>query len=139
MARPISASTDRYWLPRWTRPELKRLGVLVLALGIVQAALFHDHFAVALTVLFALGLGLALRSWTAAIPAVASFAVAYLLAVGTGWLHDARPLWEPLLGGLLALLGGAIGGGIFDLLRRDSEARAPAPARIDTLRRSGSE
>jgi hypothetical protein len=137
VARPISASTDRFGLPRWSRPELRRLAVMVLALGVVQAALFYDHFAVALTVVFGLGLGLWLRSWTAAVPALASFAIAYLLAVGTGWLHDARPLWEPLLGGLLALLGGAIGGGIFDLLRRDVDARAPAPARIDSLRRSG--
>jgi hypothetical protein len=137
VARRTSASTDRFGLPRWTRPELKRLGVVALALGLVQAALFYDHFAVALTVVFGLGLGLWLRSWTAAVPAVASFALAYLLAVGTGWLHDARPLWEPLLGGLLALLGGLIGGGIFDLLRRDADARGAAPARIDSLRRSG--
>jgi hypothetical protein len=137
VARPISASTDRYALPRWSRPELKRLGVVVVGLGVVQAALFYDHFAVALTVVFGLGLGLWLRSWTAAAPAVASFVVAYLLAVGTGWLHDARPLWEPLLGGMLALLGGAIGGGIFDLLRRDVDARAPEPARIESPGRSG--
>jgi hypothetical protein len=137
VARPISASTDPRWVPRWSRDELKRLAVVVLALALVQAALFYDHFAVALTTVFGLALGLWLRSWTAAVPAVLSFGVAYLLAVGTGWLHDARPLWEPLLGGLLALLGGAIGGGIFDLLRRDAGARAPAPARIDPIERSG--
>ncbi len=113
-----------------------RLGVVVLVLGVVQALLFYDHFAVAITTIFALALGLWLRSWAAAIPAVAAFFVAYLLAVSTGWLHDARPLWEPLLGALLALLGGLIGGGIFDVLRRDVDARAPAPVRTESLERS---
>lgn len=113
------------------------MGVVVVVLGVVQAVLFYDHFAVALTLLFGLGLGLWLRSWTAAIPAVASFLVAYLLAAGTGWLHDARPLWEPLLGGMLAGLGGAIGGGIFDVLRRDVAASAPAAGTLDSLERSG--
>jgi ABC-type Mn2+/Zn2+ transport system permease subunit len=111
------------------------VGVVALILGLVQAALFYDHFAVALTLVFGLGLGLWLRTWKAALPALAAFVVAYLLAVGTGWLHDARPLWEPLLGGMLAVLGGAIGGGIFDVLRRDVDARAPEPARIDSMGR----
>lgn len=137
MARHTSVSTDHPEGRWWSGRPLKRMGVVVLVLGVVQAILFYDHFAVALTLLFGLGLGLWLRSWTAAIPAVASFIIAYLLAVGTGWLHDARPLWEPLLGGLLALLGGAIGGGIFDVLRRDVAARAPAPGTMDSLERSG--
>jgi hypothetical protein len=110
-----------------------RMGLVVLVLGLIQAALFYDHFAVALTLLFGLGFGLWLRSWRAAAPALASFLVAYLLAVGTGWLHDARPLWEPLLGGMLAVLGGLIGGGIFDVLRRDFETRAPERVPMDSI------
>jgi ABC-type Mn2+/Zn2+ transport system permease subunit len=136
VARHTSSSTEHRRSPRLLRrSEGGRIGLVALALGLIQAPLFYDHFAVALTLLFGLGLGLWLRSWKAAIPAVAAFAVAYLLAVGTGWLHDARPLWEPLLGGLLALLGGAVGGGIFDVLRRDVEAQAPAPARVDSMGR----
>jgi hypothetical protein len=107
------------------------VGVVVLVLGVVQAGLFYDHFAVALTVVIGLGLGLWLRSWAAAIPALLAFGIGYVIAVWTGWLHDARPFWEPFLGGVLALLGGGIGGGLFDLLRRDTEARAPEPVRLD--------
>lgn len=147
MDRPTSSSTERprgarpggalprrgplAALDRW--PPWSRLGLVVLVLGLVQAATFYDHFAVALTFLFGLGLGLWLRTWKAAAPALAAFVVAYLLAVATGWLHDARPLWEPLLGGMLAALGGLIGGGIFDVLRRDFESRAPGRVPLDTL------
>jgi hypothetical protein len=131
VARPISGSTDHRVWPRWSRDDLKRVSVAVLVLAVVQAVLFYDHFAVALTVVFGIGLGLWLRSWVAAVPALISFLLAFALAAGTGWLHDARLLWEPLLGGLLALLGGLIGGGMFDVLRRDREAQAPEPARID--------
>lgn len=136
MARRTSGSIDQRDAWR-SREFLTRTGLVVLVLGVVQAVLFYDHFAVALTLLVGLSLGLWLRSWTAAVPALVSFFIAYLLAVGTGWLHDARPLWEPLLGGLLALMGGLIGGGIFDVLRRDAEARAPAPARTESFGRSG--
>jgi ABC-type Mn2+/Zn2+ transport system permease subunit len=140
VARPTSSSTERR---RRTGPVggfLRRspggrVGVVVLILGLVQAVLFYDHFAVALTLVFGLGLGLWLRTWKAGLPALAAFVVAYLLAIGTGWLHDARPVWEPLLGGMLAVLGGAIGGGIFDVLRRDVDARAHEPARIDSMGR----
>lgn len=136
MARRTSGSIDQRDAWR-SRAFLTRTGLVVLVLGVVQAVLFYDHFAVALTLLVGLSLGLWLRSWTAAVPALVSFFIAYLLAVGTGWLHDARPLWEPLLGGVLALLGGLIGGGIFDVLRRDAGARAPAPARTESFGRSG--
>jgi hypothetical protein len=136
VARPISASTERADGRWWSGRPLRRMGLVVLVMGLVQAALFYDHFAVALTVVFGLGLGLWLRSWTAAIPAVASFFIAYVLAVGTGWLHDARPLWEPLLGAILAALGGVTGGGLFDLLRRDVDARAPAAGTLESLERS---
>jgi hypothetical protein len=137
VVRPTSSSTDGASTRWWEGPALRRMGVVVLAVGVVQAVTFYDHFAVALALVFGLALGLWLRSWTAAAPAVAAFLIAYVLATATGWLHDARALWEPLLGGLLALLGGLIGGGIFDVLRRDLDARAPAPARVDSLRRSG--
>jgi hypothetical protein len=103
-----------------------RLGLVIALLALVQAAVFYDHFAVALTFLFGLGLGLWLRSWTAGAWALAAFVPAYALALATGWLHDARPIAEPLLGAALAIAGGVIGGGIFDLLRRDAGARAPA-------------
>jgi hypothetical protein len=122
VARPISSLTERV---RRT-DGLARLGLVVAALALVQAAVFYDHFAVALTFLFGLGLGLWLRSWTAGLWALAAFVPAYLIAVATGWLHDARPISEPLLGGALAVAGGLIGGGIFELLRRDAGARAPA-------------
>jgi hypothetical protein len=137
VARLTSSSTDGAGARWWEGPALRRMGVVVLVVGVVQAVTFYDHFAVALTLVFGLAVGLWLRTWTAAAPAVAAFLIAYVLAAATGWLHDARPLWEPLLGGLLALLGGLIGGGIFDVLRRDLDARAPAPARVDSLRRSG--
>jgi hypothetical protein len=126
--RPTSSTTEV-----GGRSALRRLGLVVLVLALVQAALFYDHFAVALTFLFGLGLGLWLRTWKAAVPALISFVVAFLLAVATGWLHDARPFWEPLLGGLLALSGGAIGGGLFDLLRLDEEARAARPRRLGSF------
>jgi hypothetical protein len=128
--RPTSGSTDARagWLPR---EPVRRAALVALALAPIQALLFYDHFAVALTLLFGFGLGFWLRTWKAAAPALASFLLAYVIAVGTGWLHDARPLWEPLLGAVLAALGGAIGGGIFDVLRRDVEARAPAAVPLD--------
>jgi hypothetical protein len=136
VARPISSSTEPRRRPvLLRRSEAGRIGIIALVLGVVQAVLFYDHFAVALTLLFGLGLGLWLRTWEAAVPALAAFLVGYLLAVGTGWLHDARPLWEPLLGGMLAVLGGVVGGGIFDVLRRDVDATAPAPVRVDSIGR----
>jgi hypothetical protein len=92
VARPISGSTDHRVWPGWSRDDLKRVGVAVLVLAVVQAVLFYDHFAVALTFLFGLGLGLWLRSWTAAVPALISFLIAFALAAGTGWLHDAQHL-----------------------------------------------
>jgi hypothetical protein len=138
VARPTSASTERPARQGRVggflrRSPAGRVGAVALVLGVVQAALFYDHFAVALTLLFGLGLGLWLRTWQAALPALASFIVAYLLAVGTGWLHDARPVWEPLLGGMLAALGGLVGGGIFDVLRRDVDARASQAVRMDSF------
>lgn len=140
MARHTSSSTERPARRGRVGGFLRRspggrVGSVALLLGLVQAVLFYDHFAVALTLLFGLGLGLWLRTWKAALPAVAAFVVAYVLAVATGWLHDARPLWEPLLGGALAGLGGVIGGGIFDVLRRDVDARALAPAQVDSMAR----
>lgn len=108
------------------RSPAGRVGIAVVVLGLVQALVFYDHFAVALTFLFGLAFGLWLRTWLAAGPAVASFIIGLVLALVTGWLHDARLLWEPLLGLILAASGGIIGGGIFDVLRRDKEARAPA-------------
>jgi hypothetical protein len=135
VARPTSNSTDGAMDRAWDRAwRLRSMALVVVALGVLQAATFYDHFAVALTVLFGLGLGLWLRTWQAAVPAVLAFFIAYLLAIGTGWLHDARPLWEPLLGAMLAALGGLIGGGIFDVLRRDREARAPGPVPMDSIR-----
>jgi hypothetical protein len=138
VARPISASIEDRGRAVWRSPA-GRVATVAGGLALVQAFLFYDHFAVALTFLFGLGLGLWLRTWKAAAPALASFIVAFLLAVLTGWLHDARPVWEPLLGGMLAAMGGLVGGGIFDVLRRDFETQAPAPAPLDfTLKeRSG--
>ena len=105
---------------------------LVAALIIAQALAFHDHFAVALTVLFGIGLGLWLRHWTAALWALAIFVLAFALATFTGWMDGARPVADALLGGALAFLGGLIGGGIFQVLREERpavRARERAPAR----------
>ncbi|HEX6938582.1 MAG TPA: hypothetical protein VF158_04170 [Longimicrobiales bacterium] len=85
---------------------------------VVQALAFYDHAAVALALLFAIGIGLWLRRWTAALYALGSFAVAMLLSAGVGWTRGVR-VWDPLLGAALAFLGGLIGGGIFDVLRRE--------------------
>lgn len=106
-------------MPRVERRTLSVAAVLV----IVQGLLFYDHFAVALTLLFGMGIGVWLRHWTAAFWALAVFFASFILAVATGWLHDARPFAEPLLGGALAVLGGLIGGGIFQLLREDQPLR----------------
>lgn len=133
MARPTSSSTEPRRDRWWVGDGLKRVGLAVVVVGLAQALVFYDHFAVALTLLFAFAIGLWLRSWTAAAPAVAAFLIGYALAAGTGWLHDARALWEPLFGVALAFLGGLIGGGIFDVLRRDVDARAPAPATMDSF------
>jgi hypothetical protein len=136
VARPTSVSTEGQRAARLPgRSALGRLAIVAVGLGVVQAALFYDHFAVALTVLFGLGLGLWLRSWVAAGPALVSFLVGYALAAGTGWLHDARPVWEPLLGAMLAVLGGLTAGGMFDLLRGDGEAVAPPPRTIGPIGR----
>lgn len=85
---------------------------------VLQALVFYDHFAVALTLLFGLGLGVWLRHWSAALWALGSFVVAFAVAALTGWTKDAR-IWELLFGAALAFLGGLIGGGIFDLLRHE--------------------
>lgn len=99
----------------WRSIDGRRLGVFGV-LVLAQAVLFYNHFAVALTVLFGMAIGVWLRHWSAAIWALLAFLLAFLLAVATGWLHDARPFAEPILGGLLAVLGGLIGGGIFQVL-----------------------
>jgi hypothetical protein len=51
------------------------------------------------------------------------FVTAFAVAVLTGWLHDAR-VWELVLGIALALLGGAIAGGIFQLIRNEPAVAA---------------
>jgi hypothetical protein len=98
--------------------DRRLLGILG-AIVILQTLLFYEHLAVSLTLLFSLGIGLWLRHWTAALWAVLAFLVAYLLAVITGWLHDARPIADALIGIGLAFLGGLIGGGIFQVLREE--------------------
>ncbi|HEX7119351.1 MAG TPA: hypothetical protein VF212_11210 [Longimicrobiales bacterium] len=109
-------------------PNSRTLAVLGLV-TVVQALVFYDHFAVALALLFGLGIGLWMRRWTAALYALASFAVAFVLAAGTGWTDDVR-VWEAIFGAAFAFLGGLIGGGIFDLLRREGAgAEAARPAR----------
>lgn len=105
------------------------LALVVAAAIAVQALVFHSHYAMSLTVLVGLGLGLWLRSWTAAGWSLAAFLVAYALALVTGWLHDARLIADTLLGAGLAVAGGLIGGGIFDLARRDTGIHTPLPAR----------
>jgi hypothetical protein len=111
------------------RSILKALAVITVG----QVIVFYDHFAVALVVLFAVGLGLWMQRWTAGIYALASFVVAFAIAVITGWLHDAR-VWELFLGAAMAVLSGAIAGGIFQLIRAERPAEAeragePVPAR----------
>lgn len=112
------------------RTDRRFLAVLGL-LTLLQVLVYYDHFAVALAFLFGLGLGLWLRSWTAALHALASFAVAFAIAAGTGWTEGAR-VWEALIGGALALLGGLIGGGIFDLLRRESSMESRSHGTVTT-------
>lgn len=111
----------------WRSMDRRRVAILG-ALVLAQTLLFYDHFAVALTVLFGLGIGVWLRHWSAAIWALVTFLMAFLLAVATGWLHDARPFAEPLLGSLLAILGGLIGGGVFQLLREERPVHLPERA-----------
>jgi hypothetical protein len=99
---------------RFDRATFLMLGALVA----LQAVLFYDHFAVALTLLVGLGLGIWLRHWAAGLLTAAAFGPAFILAYLTGWLHDGR-LADFILGGALALLGGAIGGGLFQLIALD--------------------
>ncbi len=103
----------------------RRFLVVLALVTAAQALVFYDHFAVALTFLFGLGLGLWRRRWTAALYALATFVVAFTISVGIGWTEDARG-WEALFGAALALFGGLIGGGIFDLLRRERAEPAGA-------------
>lgn len=100
---------------------LKVLAIVTIA----QILVFYDHFAVALTFVFAVALGLWMQRWAAGVYALASFVIAFVIAVAVGWLHDARP-WELFLGGALALLGGAIAGGVFQLIRGERAVEAPA-------------
>ena len=104
---------------------------LLGALTLLQVLVYYDHFAIALAFLFGLGLGLWLRRWTAALYALASFVVAFAIAVAVGWTEGAR-VWEALLGGALAFLGGLIGGGIFDLLRRESSVEDRSHGAVTT-------
>jgi len=112
------------------RTDRRFLAVLGLV-TLLQVLVYYDRFAVALAFLFGLGLGLWLRSWTAALYALASFAVAFAIAVGTGWTEDAR-MWEALFGSVLAVLGGLIGGGIFDLIRRAPSVESPSHGTVTT-------
>ena len=112
------------------RTDRRFLAVLGL-LTLIQVLVYYDHFAVALAFLFGLGLGLWLQSWTAAVYALASFAVAFVIAVAIGWTEGAR-VWEALFGGALAFLGGLIGGGIFDLMRRESSMGSPSHGTVTT-------
>jgi len=98
----------------------RRVLVVLAVLTVLQVVVYYDHFAVALSLLFGLGIGLWLRHWSAAVLALASFVIAFAIAAGTGWTEDVRG-WELLFGIGLSFLGGLIGGGIFDLLRMDRE------------------
>ena len=112
------------------RTDRRFLAVLGL-LTLLQVLVYYDHFAVALAFLFGLGLGLWLRSWTAALYALASFAVAFVIAAATGWTEGVRG-WEAVFGAALALLGGLIGGGIFDLLRLESSVESDSHGTVAT-------
>lgn len=92
----------------------------------IQALLFYDYFAVALTVMVGLGIGIWLRHWTAGFWSLASFLTAFYVAAFSGWLGEFREVADPLLGGVLAFLGGLIGGGVFDLVRGET-ATGEAP------------
>lgn len=102
-----------------------RILVVTALLTLVQAIVFYEHEAASLTLLVGLGLGLWLRHWSAGVWALASFAVAFVIAAGTGWMEQPR-VADAVLGAALAFLGGAIGGGILQLLRRE---RAAEPGR----------
>lgn len=112
------------------RTDRRFLAVLGL-LTLIQVLVYYDHFAVALAFLFGLGLGLWLQSWTAAVYALASFAVAFAIAVAIGWTEDAR-VWEAFFGSVLAVLGGLIGGGIFNLIRRETSVESPSHGAVTT-------
>lgn len=105
--------------------ENRRPGLVVLVgLTIVQALVFYSEGAVSLTFLAGLGLGLWTRHWSAAGWALLTFVIAFLIAAGTGWLEPVR-IWDLILGAALAVLGGLIGGGIFQVVRRDMAAGEP--------------
>lgn len=108
--------------------RLDRGTLVVLAvLTVLQVAVYYDYYAVALSVLFGIGIGLWLRRWIASVVALASFLIAFAIAAGTGWTEGVR-VWEAFFGSALSFLGGLIGGGIFDLLRMDREASGVAAA-----------
>ncbi len=91
----------------------------VIVLGILQAIVFYNHFAVALTFLFALAIGFWIMRWTASIAALIAFLIGWVLAAVTNWMERGR-VADLLLGAALAFLGGLIAGGIFDVLRAET-------------------
>jgi|GEM_PF-4082225 len=97
-----------------------RIGVLA-GLIIVQTLIYNGAGPVALAFLVGLGLGIWIREWRAAIWALATFAIAFTIAAVSGWLDPVR-IWDLILGAALAILGGLIGGGIFQVVRYDLEA-----------------
>src|SRR5690606_8028015 len=55
----------------------RRVLVVLAVLTVLQVVVYYDHFAVALSLLFGLGIGLWLRHWSAAVLALASFVIAF--------------------------------------------------------------
>lgn len=100
----------------------KRPGVAVLiGLIIIQALVFTNPGAVSLTFLAGLGLGIWTRHWSAAAWTLGTFIIAFILAAVTGWLDPVR-IWDLVLGAALVVLGGLIGGGIFQIVSHDAAA-----------------
>lgn len=105
--------------------ENRRPSVAVLiGLTLVQAVVFSNPGAVSLTFLAGLGLGVWARRWNAALWTLLTFVIAFILAAGTGWLDPVR-YWDLLFGAALAVLGGLIGGGIFQIVRQDMASGGP--------------